>query len=354
MNQTELLESLRAQTNGNRRTISLIEVWQAFDECHRHILPERRRHVLADALSGLAENDKIKLPVPKSPNWDRTETPPLPTQIVLTIEAKRSEQPWRVHTWHPSLAWVSRERTLSPAQFEFLQRVNNGLYGNKFQEVVTKKYRSLTLTGHEKRLDSLERTNLFAPDRLTPELLGYEEIPSPLRHHRIRPGGRWLVFENEELYGLVVKASVAQGGHLPNFPWDAVACGHGHKSTTALKWFVALAEEVKEIEYIGDIDKAGLNILDIFKRTSVSLGLPEVQPAESLVQEMQAEASRLGWQNGLQQQGVQAVPNDQAEAAAQSLPEAHRAWAVNMLTGGRRVPEEILARHVARLVGPAS
>lgn len=350
MSDAAFLAALRARAEGARRTLDYQQVWLAFDDTHRHLLPENHRQALADALKRLAAAQQVRLPGPKSRNWDRVEKPELPTQLVLVTAPKVTEKPWRTHPWHPLLAWAATERHLSAEQVEFLKRVEQGLSGNEFSQITTKKYRSLVLTGHEKHLDRFERTNLFAPGRLTPALLGYEEIPSPLRHHRIRPGGRWLVFENEELYGLTVRASVASRSGLPGFPWDAVACGHGRTANQALKWLVTLGEHVSSLEYIGDIDKAGLEILRDFKRTSAALGLPEVQAATTLLQAMHSEATSLGWELGVPQEGCVTLTAEVAAAVTAVLPEAHRSWAQAVLTAGRRMPEELLARHIRELL----
>ena len=95
---------------------------------------------------------------------------------------------WRQFPWHPCLQWVFRLRSLPPDHFAFLKQLNRGLVEGWFEQPECFKYRSLQLTGDEKRLETLVKGTLFAPGCLTLEMLGCLPETLPLAAEQLSSG----------------------------------------------------------------------------------------------------------------------------------------------------------------------
>jgi hypothetical protein len=129
--------------------------------------------LLVATLEALEARGMLRLPAEGGRRWDRSTLPSVPTSIEIVREPlPRSSTHWRRFPWHPSLQWVLDRRRLSPEQVLFLERVQRGLVNGDFLEPAPLKYRSLQLTGHEKRLSHLTRGALFGEGRLTLDLVG--------------------------------------------------------------------------------------------------------------------------------------------------------------------------------------
>lgn len=169
------LPSARARRLGDalaawpRRRIQLDELWKVLDEVDPATRTDsRRRRVLDGLIAELAAAGEVKLPGAGS--YDHTETPALPRFLGLRQEAVPPRTPRRPIVWHPSLSWVPAAR-LAPAQLEWLELVNDWLQANRDPLVAPSRERSVEIFGDEKALDRLIGTILFAPDRLSLELL---------------------------------------------------------------------------------------------------------------------------------------------------------------------------------------
>jgi len=87
----------------------------------------------------------------------------------------------------PELSWAGSFR-LTPAEVEVLRHVDRFLRDLDLDEpVVPVRERSLELTGDEKQFDGLRGSRLFAPGRLSPALLRYEEVHPPFVYERVGP-----------------------------------------------------------------------------------------------------------------------------------------------------------------------
>ena len=154
------VDALRAH---KKRSIRLSDIWVAFRNTYRDLPdgPQRRAWLLA-VLEALAGTGELKLPVPHGTLWDRTSQVALPALIKLPVTVEPSVGfDWRNFPWHPRLQWVLESRYVSPGDTQFLQKVNQGLAEGWFQEREPFKYRSLQLTGDEKRLVRLCRVALL-------------------------------------------------------------------------------------------------------------------------------------------------------------------------------------------------
>src|SRR5258708_1068886 len=132
-------------------------------------------------VSSVAAFGVIGLPAPGGQRWDRRSQPAVPTAVdQAELNGRPRGDEWRRFPWHPTLAWVLDLSRLSSDAETFMRRVHDGLVRDSFRHPAPLKYRSLQLTGDEKRLSLLARTTLFAPGRLSLPLLGCLPARGPL------------------------------------------------------------------------------------------------------------------------------------------------------------------------------
>jgi hypothetical protein len=121
----------------------------------------------------------------------------------VTLPARQPQHP-RTRAldvaWHPDLAWAATQH-IHHDHRRFLEQVNLFLAkGGADRKVVPLRERSLELCGDEKHLERLLGTALFAPGRLTRELLRVERVFDPFAITRIGAGSLLLVVENATTY----------------------------------------------------------------------------------------------------------------------------------------------------------
>lgn len=283
-----------------------------------------RLHVL---LHKLNDRGVLRLPARRPDNWEMDVAPPLPLFVTVTRERKEAPKPWLDELWPPELHWVKGLRTLSDDQFAFLLRVRELLTSGGHSELAPVKLRSLQLTGHEKRLETYARGALFAPGRLSFEGLGCALMPY-LTLERLRPGTLALMFENKDPFVLALQTLSGVTS-----PYAVVAYGAGNASSRNLSWLVQ--QGVTEVEYVGDLDGAGLEIGARLALEAARLGLA-FRPASHLHRRM-----------------LRAARTWQAPGKPQH-PEAHAlAWLAlevasrvgEALATGLRASEECLSAH---------
>jgi hypothetical protein len=167
------LEGFASQLAKSRRLwIDHETLWTAFADSFPGFAhsADHRRWFLA-ALRQLEGRGLIRLPPPTGVRWDRTFDIAVPTSVYLVpIQSSRRQEEWRCFPWHPQLQWVPNLPRLTPEQEAFLGRVHRGLVNGDFRQRAPLKYRSLQLTGKEKRLGELAKTILFGSDRLNWDL----------------------------------------------------------------------------------------------------------------------------------------------------------------------------------------
>lgn len=330
---------------GERRTIPQADVWSAFSAAYTDLPsgPERRAWLIA-VLEELAERGEIQLPVRHGKQWDRSSEIVVPTSITLVaaVVDRDALMPWRQFPWHPSLQWVLQLRTLAPDQVTFLIRVNEGLVEGWFAQQECFKYRSLQLTGDEKRLESLLKGRLFGPGRLTLQMLGCEPDALPLATEHLSSQPTMLVFENAAPFMLA--RSIAASTALPQI--GRLAYGAGKQVLKAVAHFSMIEPAIKEVLYIGDLDAEGLKIAADLQRLSKSVA---VRPAHEFHRAMLVSAIELGARDGWPVKDEQ--PSSLAESVISILAPDISQKVTTLIAAGRRIPEEVLSRAaMARLL----
>ena len=207
-----------------RRKVRQEVVWTAFAAVYDDLPsgPERRKWLMA-VLEQLAGRGDIVLPVRHGSQWDRTSEIALPTAIFVAAPTPgmSPRTQWRQFPWHPRLQWVFQLRSLSPDHFAFLKRVNEGLVEGWFERPECFKYRSLQLTGDEKRLESLLGGTLFGPGCLTLEMLGCLPDALPLAVEQLSSKPGMLVFENAAPFMLARSIAAKTHPRVGRLAWGA-------------------------------------------------------------------------------------------------------------------------------------
>jgi hypothetical protein len=228
---------------------------------------------------------------------------------------------------------------LSERQVGFLRRVQLGLVQGWFREPAPQKYRSLQLTGGEKDLETHMSSTLFANGRLTLETLNCAPEVLPLAWEPVGEGGRAVVFENAGPFSVARKVLA----ELPERPYDLVVYGGGRSVLASLAHLKTIGRQVESLDYVGDLDEAGLEISAAVTSASRGAGLPEAKPAEALFWAMLRAAAEMGHPEGWPAGhiGGAAAPV-RAEELVRGLGKDLAPRIVAMLVAGRRVPEEVL------------
>lgn len=321
-----------------RRRIDRPALWRAFAKAfpHRPQGREEREWLLA-ALSAAEAAGVIRLPAPGGQRWDRRGDPAVPTGVDRAeLDPRPRDDAWRRFPWHPTLAWILDLPRLSPDVETFLRRVHDGLVRDSFRHPAPVKYRSLQLTGHEKRLGLLARTTLFAPGRLSLPLLGCLPARGPLAWAKVGDSDAALIVENSGPFNVAV--SVLRSLSSP--PYGVVVYGGGGGIEHTLPGVTEIGFPVLNLMYLGDLDRPGLRIAQAAARVAAASELPPVQPAVGLHQQMLEAAAGLGHPNGWETRTRRARVDD--GQLVSWLPPAIQPRVLSILASNRRVPEEVL------------
>jgi hypothetical protein len=336
---------LAALKSNGRAKISETDVWVAFRSTHGHLSRTEQRSRLLAALQELERQGQVALPKTRT-RWTRGANPSLPCFIKLPQTRRVRQRAWRTYAWPPELDWVPTLTTLKEHEEQFLYSLDRYLKIGGFTNTAPLKYRSLQLTGDEKRLGKLLSGRLFDPGRLGVDLLRIETGPLPLVREPIRPGGRYLIVENEETFRIIL-AHLRNSQH-PAF--DAIALGNGRSLERSIAWLAHIPELTTSIHYLGDLDAAGLAIANATTRNALKAGLPRPQPASRLhgaMLEGAAELGRpLGWPTTKKRHDD--LTGDQAQELTLFLAPQHRAKVARILLEGNRIPEETVAPLLGR------
>ena len=326
-------EVARRVTERSGRRVPLDALWTDFAAA----FPARpqgvaERQWLRCAIDDLAERNLIDLPSDRSRRWEQRFGTALPTSVDRPAhDAPAPDDPWRAFPWHPALAWVPQLQHPSPRQLACLRRVHRGLVDDTFRDPAPLKYRSLQLTGDEKALAALMRTQIFAPGRLTLDLIGAAPDPVPLVWTRIGDGPRAIVFENAGPYAVARRVLRRLGDERP---YDVVAYGAGRAFVASID---DLLDECPDaiVDYVGDLDGCGLAIAATAHEAATRRGAA-VRPATALHQAMFRAAAVFGHPTGW--------PTDRTgpTTGLPWLDETVRADAQHCLDASRRIPEEVL------------
>jgi len=296
--------------------------------------PERRSR-LAGAIDDLIAAGVLT----GSRTVDRSELPFLPRFVVLRdrvadepVGAEAAAYPWR-----PELSWAAK-LPLRRSEFEALRAIQRFLRDDAAgAPVVPTGERSLGLFGDEKRLDRLRRNRrLFAPGRLSLELLKARLHAPPFVYRMVGNGPVALVLENVATYHSV----------LSNLPLDSpigmVVFGGGANFAASACYLAQLVGEgpaasIREIRYFGDLDRRGLEIPIIANAAAREARLPRVRPA-------------IGLWAKLLRHGVRAptvrLDSHVADRLTLWLPKTLRTDAQELLVGGHRLAQEAVGTKV--------
>lgn len=308
-----------------RRRVQLAELWKLLDRAVPSTrLDARRRQILSDLINELASAEVLSLPSARS--FDRSEVPELPKFVILRREAATPE-PGKPVIWHPSLAWVPKAG-LSRSQLETAGMVNDWLYDNRDQLIVPARERSLEIFKNEKVLDRLAGSALFAPGRLTLELLRCRRVVPRLHCESAGAGNILLVAENSDTFDSLLTVLRNRDDHRVGL----VGWGAGAGFEASVLSVSRIDTEIAEIRYFGDLDEKGLHVPSNAAALAESSGLPPVRPADALYGAM--------FQRAEPQQGQRKLAHATAVDLASWLAPAHQPDAVRLLTAGERVAQE--------------
>lgn len=308
-----------------RRTLTLAELWEIFAiaDAASAMRPSRRTD-LAEALEALTAAGLINC----SRTRDTSAVPALPTRLTLPAPQPSSTAAALAQTiaWRPELAWAASAR-LTLGQIGVLRSINDWLRDRgRDDDVSPLRERSLEVLGHEKRLDALHSTSLFAPGRLTLKLLRTFRAHPPLPTRRTGDGPVLLVVENADTFDTLTRVLTASPGEVG---WVAWGAGAAFEASVAS---VLDMTEIRAIAYFGDLDADGLRIPAGAHRRAAQDGLPPVCPATGLY--------RLLLDIGVPQPGQGALAVGRAAELASWLPEPLATRAASLLATGCRLAQE--------------
>lgn len=350
----DFIERLR-NWQGVKVRIPLSEIWRVFDRIsiHRPSLYQKREHLL-QALKQAEARGVIRF-MKYEKYTDFTVNPPMPTTICLVRpKPLEREKWWKNFPWRDELLWLLDMDYIEEAHKSFLERVNLGFKEKWFLTTATPKYRSIELTGDEKRLKKLLKTVLFQKGRLTSESLNMTSENMPFVYTILSVQPTALVFENTEPYYLALK--ILQNMEQPPYGMIIFGGGSNFLNTVpsfkdvqeSLEYQKIIAVPLRHIEYVGDLDWAGLKIAWDAAEKAKTLHLPPIIPATGIHQAMLDGLQRP---KILQPDGFPiGKKQNVTPEALQWLPETLCDQVQRILELGNRVPEEMLTEEVlARL-----
>ncbi|MFD0314677.1 hypothetical protein [Streptomyces flavalbus] len=173
--------------------------------------------------------------------------------------------------WAATLRLSTTQRQLLLAVNDWLRRTDGGQV-----PVVSVAERAYELLRDEKAFDANPPrggSTLWAPGRLTFELLRCERLPTPLVWEPItsdiRHPGAVICVENHATFRTLVRVLRARA--IP--PWTAVAWVQG-RNTAPLESLATLPFPVTRLDYLGDLDAAGLQIANAACAVAEHAGVP--------------------------------------------------------------------------------
>ncbi|HRZ58436.1 MAG TPA: hypothetical protein P5525_23600 [Candidatus Paceibacterota bacterium] len=294
---------------------------------HRHGDTDVRA-VLTRLLGELEKTGAVRLPSKANRRaYDYSERTALPKHII------RSDRPSRVKqtsiVWRPELAFASE---IGPSWEAELLAVQEWLRnGGAAAASVALRERSVEIFGDEKRLDSLLGTQLFAPGRLSLDLLRCYLPSVPVYVVSVPEDGLLrplLVVENHTTFDTLCR------WNEKNRRYSAVAFGAGAA-------FIAACESLRpslaapgcsgRLLYFGDVDPKGLWIP---ARASEDCGI-EVHPDETLYTLLLAK--------GRKRRVIAHDPLAFESELLDWLPATLRDEVGRHFRSGRRLPQELVA-----------
>jgi hypothetical protein len=210
-------------------------------------------------LDTLAAGHLVRLPADRKRSWQNRPAPALPLTLILLRQS--AEKVARLD--HKCFPWV-REMAFI-AEFPILHIPEDVLRLHEFfksggglSPIVPTKERSWQIFGEEKRLDELQRGQLFEEGRLTLDLLRCRNITQILAFSRapILVRAPVLIVENESTFH-----SFCRLNHQVAI-YAGVLFGDGNTVLKASDFLRDLAQAIESsaFAYFGDLDPRGLHI----------------------------------------------------------------------------------------------
>jgi hypothetical protein len=231
-------------------------------------------------------------------------------------------------SWAAILPLSQTQRHVLLAVNDWLRRTNGG----DTPEVEAAE-RAYELLRDEKAFDSTPPrggATLWAPGRLTFQLLRCHRTPTPLTWEpttsSVGQPGSVLCVENHATFRTMLR--VLRAHSRP--PWLAVAWVQG-RNTAPLESLADLPFTVTRLDYLGDLDPAGLAIAAAACAAAQRAGIP-AGPAEQLWALLIQQPDRPGPQ----------ISDPDARRLVSWLPDAIRERAHDLLIAGHAIPQEAL------------
>lgn len=326
-------------TQASRRRIALSALEEAVVEAVPDVPAGLERHgLLARVIA--AQVDEGRVALPKTTAAWTLQTPPLPRWLTLTESSQSTHaRRRRRHPWHPALEWATGV-ALSDTQFDALVRIQDWIV----DEAATApqsflRERSVDIFENDKRLEALLGGSLFAPGRLTLELLRCLIAYPPLAVATVAGGTDWLVVENATTFRTLYSCARDLGGV------GLLIYGAGGQAAAGLPALLADHERPGRVSWFGDIDRDGLRFAVGAAGTLAAEGL-DVRPHRPLY--------RLLARRGITHKSrAKAVSVDEAARLAAWLDDDHlAAFAAGVLTSGRRAMQEQVSTVQLRELAP--
>jgi hypothetical protein len=230
-------------------------------------------------------------------------------------------------SWGGNLRLSATQRQLLVAVNDWLRRTNGGN-----TPVVAAAERAYELIHDEKAFDSTPPrggSTLWRQGRLTFELLRCERLATPLTWEPVTTTvstGPMVCVENHATFRTLLRVLRAQTAPQ----WTAVAWVQG-RNIAPLGSLPLLPFTVSRMDYLGDLDPAGLEIAVAVCAAAQRAGV-RAGPADHLWSLLIERPSRAG----------KKVDDRTARQLVTWLPDAVRDVARTFLVGGRAVPQEAL------------
>lgn len=325
---------LRRLRSAKRRRVDLTVVWEAYRTIYGvDVSGIDARDELRKVLEHLRDADALTFPSDRGRGWDRNSSVVLPLWVMLTESEKPGNQrEWRAFPWHPALTWVVELGSLTSDQESFLKRLQEELVRGGLRERAPFKYRSLQLTGNEKRLESLLNTQLFGPDRLSLELLNCDGLGLPLTYERVGSVPRMIIYENAGSF-LVARRVLTVAKHAP---YGLIGYGGGTQVLRCVD-YIREIDGLVGVDYVGDLDAKGIDIGAALADRVADVSTLRVTPAASVHVAMLNAARELGRPGGWP------TPSSHSTAALRRWISDQCADDVELIiSSGCRIPEEVL------------
>lgn len=273
--------------SGGRAKLKLDVVQAEFLKAFPHFQGSAdRRDRLRAVLDELAIAGSVRLPADELSGWERAPVPALPKWILFVRGPAQQKEEFdhRSFPWVPELAFVAGLRALRHPNevrriHEFLKN------GGRQRPVVPVKERSYEIFGDEKRLDSLQNSQMFTEGRLTLEILRCRQVPASLPCVPA-PGNAkepWLILENESTFHSFCRLNRLVNQH------SGIILGSGIAVLRAREFLAGLLHsssdgQTKQFLYFGDLDHDGIQIpFQLNQRLRNQFGI-QVRPAEQYYQ----------------------------------------------------------------------